>query len=1340
MSDDKERRELLPHHQDKLAAIRPEILGALDIYSAESDEDLPDGFRGWDRVSFPALVFQWQGAGGESLYQVRSDDPADPEDKYLTRAGAVMPLGVHPVMRTKVADPAIPIVVVEGTKQYLAATSALEGEPWAVVGITGCEGWSHEGLAVPDFAHVPWEGRKVLICYDADLTTNRDVWEAARALTEVLGFYGVAKVGYVLLPARGTAGLDDLLLTVADRPVAMKKLLVRAGDSLGRAPAKKRKERSSLYVVPDIGLQVARLAKDLRDRHPMALALDETISMYRDGVFMIGRLVLSESVTELLGDDFRRVHLADVERYLAGRLSAEGLTLPETAPGPVANVKNGMLNLLTGELMPHDPVHLSAQQFAVEYDPGATCPRYERWLAEQVGESQIDDLEEVTSTMLDRSRTPAKAIFLFGPSRSGKSTYLRLMAAVAGKSNVSAVSLHQLSDDRFAAANVYGKVLNAAADLSAAHVNDLSIFKMLVGEDLIHANRKYGAQFSFTNTALFAFSANTVPTVGEASTAYTERVKPFEFPTSFAGFEDPGVEDAMLEELPGIFARWVRAYRRLRERRTFLPTDPVVQRMFIEASDRVRRWVSEEMTIVPVGQPGQVVAADDALTQTELLRIFNQTAERDGEVRIGLKKFGEHVRSIPAVVEVKRLPNKQAALNVVRKRDGGDESDGFFPTYPDVRVSRGEKESSATGPLREKPSLLSPERGSEEWKSTPASSINGVTRPPAGPRSGLESPDTTPHVPAAGDVSLQVRRPFSQSPTGNPCTIPASRVTAFDLETASVETLWSYGDDFVRLVGYQNGAGVTKIVTNPSVVTESATAGGTLVGHNIYGFDLLALARYHGLDIDTVSAVDTKLLAFLADPPPAKLNEGQVERYYSLDSVGERLLEHRKHGDLKALAKEFGGYDRIPVTDERYLEYLRGDVEITAALAGLLPMTPYAEREHRIARIAARISINGFLVDEDLLATRIAAGASVRSEMLARLAEYGLPLTKKDGKECKSPHATEAGREAIVSAFSDLGVTLPLTPKGKPSLSQPTMTEVAAVHPGAADLAETVKSLNGVRTVYETVATHTTGGRVHPMINLRQATGRWSVTAPGLTVMGKRGGRHVEREVLLPDPGELLIAADLAQIDARAIAALSQDRAYLELFEPGIDVHREIARRVWGDESRREDAKAVGHGWNYGLGIPGLCRNAGVSEEVAYEFDQSMRRQFPDLVAWRAEVRSMAAAGEQLDNGFGRKMRADPERAYTQGPALLGQGCARDLLMEGLLRLPGQVLPMLRAVIHDEVVLSVPADVIGDVERAVVEALSFEWRPAGAGHPVMVVAGLVGRGRNWGAVYQKEVR
>jgi DNA polymerase-1 len=283
---------------------------------------------------------------------------------------------------------------------------------------------------------------------------------------------------------------------------------------------------------------------------------------------------------------------------------------------------------------------------------------------------------------------------------------------------------------------------------------------------------------------------------------------------------------------------------------------------------------------------------------------------------------------------------------------------------------------------------------------------------------------------------------------------------------------------------------------------------------------------------------------------------------------------------------------------------------------------------------------------------------------------------------------------------------------------------------GVIELAELAKESVTQRSVYDTVAAYLVDDRVHPMIGIRQSAGRWSVTQPGLTVLGKRNGRVVEREVFLPEPDEVLLAFDLSQIDARALAALSQDHEYVKLFRSGQDLHEQVALRVFGDAGMREDAKSTSHGWNYGLSVNGMVRN-GIDRELAEQFDREMKLNFPRLCEWRTEVRRQAEAGELLDNGFGRKMRPDPVRAWTQAPALMGQGCARDLLMEGLLRLPLDIVKMIKVQVHDEILVSVPGDAVEDVTDTVLKALQFEWRG------VPIIADISKPGLNWSQCYAK---
>jgi DNA polymerase-1 len=243
-----------------------------------------------------------------------------------------------------------------------------------------------------------------------------------------------------------------------------------------------------------------------------------------------------------------------------------------------------------------------------------------------------------------------------------------------------------------------------------------------------------------------------------------------------------------------------------------------------------------------------------------------------------------------------------------------------------------------------------------------------------------------------------------------------------------------------------------------------------------------------------------------------------------------------------------------------------------------------------------------------------------------------------------------------------------------------------------------------------------------------------------VTNLGKRGGKVVQRAPFISDDGEVLIAFDLDQVDMRGFAGHCGDPEYAGMFIRGEDPHSMIADMVFGrhDGEWRDKAKASGHGWNYGLSVNGLV-NQGIERELAERFDAGMNAGYPQLCAWRSEVRARGEAGELLDNGFGRLMRVDPRRAYTQAPALCGQGTARDILVHGLLRLPQEYIPWMRGVVHDEVVFSVPEGRVEECIATVTDALTFDLAEATNGvlHSVPITTGASKAARSWDGCYAK---
>ena len=568
----------------------------------------------------------------------------------------------------------------------------------------------------------------------------------------------------------------------------------------------------------------------------------------------------------------------------------------------------------------------------------------------------------------------------------------------------------------------------------------------------------------------------------------------------------------------------------------------------------------------------------------------------------------------------------------------------------------------------------------------------------------------------------------------------------FDLETAEAGQLWRYGPDFLRLAGYSAGDDVA-LTTDPAELLAALDAAPWIYGHNVLGFDLLALAHVYGADWERLAAktLDTLLLDRLDYPPEARDTGGSVDKY-DLNHVCERRGVAGKTDNLKELARKHGGYDKIPPDDPEYREYLVGDVRAIEGLIQKLPRNAYAKREHRVATVNGRMTLNGFRVDIPLLNQRIEQGETFKREALEILRDdYDLPLGRfewhgrGDAKEevwadFGNPLSTLEGRKWLTEVYDDFGVrNPPVTDKGRLSTSAEDLRPLAdspLIHPELSRILDLMMAVTTVRTVYQTVADHLVGDRVHPLINMGQASGRNSVTSPGLTVFGKRGGRHVEREVFIGEPGFVVMSCDLSQVDMRAIAGLSQDPNYMQLFGDGRDPHTENAILLFGDASQRSKIKPINHGWNYGLGMNKMIAS-GHDPAMVRMFFERMQSSFPVLCEWREGIREIGKSGQLLDNGFGRKMRCNPSRAYTQAPALMGQGAAADILKEAELRIPPELHKFLRVPVHDEFVFVAPENDTEEIGREIKKAMTFEWRG------VPIECDLSAPGPNWGAVSAK---
>lgn len=195
------------------------------------------------------------------------------------------------------------------------------------------------------------------------------------------------------------------------------------------------------------------------------------------------------------------------------------------------NVRNGLLNLDTLDLMPHTPAIFNVNQLNVEYDPKATNAAVDTLLGNLTLHRQ--PLINLISQMLGYVLVPdcryQKSFILLGNGSNGKSVFLEMIRNLFGDNNCSSLSLEDLQE-KFRIPELDGKMLNIGDDSGHALFDNTAIFKKIVTGDSITVERKREQPYKFANTAKLMFAANTLPPTTDKSDGFFRRciIIPFE--------------------------------------------------------------------------------------------------------------------------------------------------------------------------------------------------------------------------------------------------------------------------------------------------------------------------------------------------------------------------------------------------------------------------------------------------------------------------------------------------------------------------------------------------------------------------------------------------------------------------------------------------------------------------------------------------------------------------------------------------------------------------------------------------------------------------------------------
>jgi putative DNA primase/helicase len=225
--------------------------------------------------------------------------------------------------------------------------------------------------------------------------------------------------------------------------------------------------------------------------------------------------------------------------------------------GVVVSCENGLLDVETRSLCPHDPRYFTQTAVPFGYDGDALKPT--RWL-EFLDALWGDDVESIAALQefmgyVISGRLDLDTILLtVGPTRAGKGAIARVLTALVGIENVCGPTWSSLGTD-FGLAPLLGKPLAIISDARLSGKDTSVVVERLLaisGRDRITVNRKYREQWSGQLPTRFLIISNELPHLGDASHAIVGRLLVLQLSKSWLGKEDRGLEDDLHHELPQI--------------------------------------------------------------------------------------------------------------------------------------------------------------------------------------------------------------------------------------------------------------------------------------------------------------------------------------------------------------------------------------------------------------------------------------------------------------------------------------------------------------------------------------------------------------------------------------------------------------------------------------------------------------------------------------------------------------------------------------------------------------------------------------------------------------------
>lgn len=267
------------------------------------------------------------------------------------------------------------------------------------------------------------------------------------------------------------------------------------------------------------------------------------------------------------------------------------------------NFPNGTLDTKTMKFSDHNPEDFITRIMPISYDPSATAPVWTKFLEEAIPSAEIRKMLQVLAGYTMTGRSNAKVLpWLYGPSNTGKSVFLRALLSLFGKEYgtvANAALLYQQKATSGPSESLNHIRLRRFVSMSemGKHEFNEELLKSLTGRDEQNSRGLHQSESVWLPECVIWIASNTTPFIRGDDDATWGRFLPVEFNNVVApgtpGY-DPFLQDKLTEELAGILNWALEGLKIYNTEGLVIPNDAKKeQNKFREEADPVSQFLAE---------------------------------------------------------------------------------------------------------------------------------------------------------------------------------------------------------------------------------------------------------------------------------------------------------------------------------------------------------------------------------------------------------------------------------------------------------------------------------------------------------------------------------------------------------------------------------------------------------------------------------------------------------------------------------------------------------------------------------------------------------------------------